>query len=325
MSTATLSTSRAYDVESKLIHNLAWNASWYGDNRIQAVCGTTVQGHEISNSREAAIVEQDGGKPCYECKLHSDRRSLWTVAFRKRTANRFQRVTNWSGSWDDAVRMAGVVGEAHPELEIFYTTTREAEESGYVSDEDQGNILVDSGKRIRVVDNAELSEEIISAFVRVSGWVENKGRTGHHYVIIPGTDNHIICTNKTHVTNGSAYACANDAVWSNAAHSQKVISAMDTIDQSAMVAVLRAVVDSGREDLEYLLDSIDAMPCHAPNGEPSKITRQNDCAVCADSDNPCGECTFAFLREIEPILRRVQLPDYPVESLYAETAFDCYA
>lgn len=327
MNTAKLSDTRAYDVDSKLFHHVYADASWYGDRdkRIQAVCGATAKGLPVPSAIEGARLERTGATSCPGCELFTDRRSIWTIAFRKRTANRFQRVTNWSGSWDAAVRMAGVFAKTNGDLEIYFTITREAEMSGHGSTEDNGNILTDAGKRIRIVDNAELSDEIISEFVRVSGWVENKGRPGHAYMIVPNTDNHIICTNKAHVTNGAAYACANDAVWANGAHARDIIAELDTIDQDAMVAVMRAIVDSGREDLAYLLDSIDTAPCHAPNGEPSKITRCADCAVCADSDNPCGECTLAFLRELEPILRGVKLPDYTVESLFAESAFDCYA
>lgn len=320
----TLANFHAFSVESNLFHNVYADAEWYGD-RIQAVCGATAKGFAVTNSAEGAKLEREGAKRCYECELHVNRRSVWTIAFRKRTANRFQRVTNWSGTWDAAVRMAEIFGKANPELDIYYTITREAEEMGYGSEEDQGNILVDSGKRIRVMDNAELSEEIISAFVEASGWVENKGRPGHYYMIIPNTDDHIICTNKAHATNGAAYACAFDAIWSNAKHAEEVVSAMDTIDQGLITSVLRAIVDSGREDLTYLLDDVDSYPCHAPNGEPSKITKRHECAVCADSDNPCGECTLAFMRGLFCGLRNVELPDYPAESLFAESAFDCYA
>jgi hypothetical protein len=77
---------------------------------------------------------------------------LWTLAYRKPRANRFQRVTNWCGTWAQSLTMSMVFGAAHPDLEVFYTVTRAAEEAGYSNDEDKGNILTGTGRRVRIVD-----------------------------------------------------------------------------------------------------------------------------------------------------------------------------
>lgn len=81
---------------------------------------------------------------------------LWTIAYRKPHANRFQRVTNWTGTWQEAVDMSGKFREANPELQVWYVSTREAEQTGYVPADDIGNILTDSGKRVRIIDDGKL-------------------------------------------------------------------------------------------------------------------------------------------------------------------------
>lgn len=85
--------------------------------------------------------------------------TMWTLAYRKRTANRFQRVTNWSGTWHQAVQLARVFGEAHPELQVWYVPTAASEANG--CPEDAGNILVDSGRRVRIRETGELTPELI--------------------------------------------------------------------------------------------------------------------------------------------------------------------
>jgi hypothetical protein len=98
--------------------------------------------------------------------------TTWTLAYRKPNANRFQRVTNWSGTWHQARELASIFGHANPGLQIWYTTTlateqREAREiaadtlpSHYA--EDHGNIMIDGGKRIRIFENGTLPAEILA-------------------------------------------------------------------------------------------------------------------------------------------------------------------
>lgn len=87
-------------------------------------------------------------------------RRYWTLACRKRTANRFVRISDWSGTWHEAVNLAGAMIALRPELQVYYTTTAEAEANGYVTPEDCGNILTDAGKRIRMIDGGTLPDEL---------------------------------------------------------------------------------------------------------------------------------------------------------------------
>jgi hypothetical protein len=80
--------------------------------------------------------------------------SNWTIAWRKPTANRFQRVTNWSGTWTQARDLASTHAAAYPELEVWVTSTKEYDETHPT--EDSYNILTHSGRRVRVVDDGEL-------------------------------------------------------------------------------------------------------------------------------------------------------------------------
>lgn len=82
--------------------------------------------------------------------------TTWTLAYRKRTANRFQRVTNWSGTWAQAMELARTFTQAHPELDVWYVPTQASEVNGAA--EDAGNVMVDSGKRIRIRENGALTE-----------------------------------------------------------------------------------------------------------------------------------------------------------------------
>jgi hypothetical protein len=81
-------------------------------------------------------------------------RTTWTIAYRKRTANRFLRVASWSGTWAQADALAAVFVEANPTLDVFCVPTAASEVNGAA--EDAGNILVDSGRRVRIVESAEV-------------------------------------------------------------------------------------------------------------------------------------------------------------------------
>src|SRR5690349_4918585 len=87
----------------------------------------------------------------------------WTIAYRKPRANRFLRVSTWSGTWAQAVAMARLFGEANPDLQVWYTSTRAAELDGKVTVEDVANIMTDSGKRVRIVEtDVELPAELVA-------------------------------------------------------------------------------------------------------------------------------------------------------------------
>lgn len=90
--------------------------------------------------------------------------ATWTLAYRKPRANRFQRVTNWSGTWDQARELAGIFAEANPELQVYYTSTAEVEATWTDPAllEDRGNILTETGRRVRVFETGRLSDEILA-------------------------------------------------------------------------------------------------------------------------------------------------------------------
>lgn len=85
----------------------------------------------------------------------------WTIAYRKPRANRFQRVTNWHGTWNDAYAVAREFANANPELQVFYVVTLATEQDGN-NPEDAGNVLVDSGKRVRIIDNGALTGDVLA-------------------------------------------------------------------------------------------------------------------------------------------------------------------
>jgi hypothetical protein len=86
--------------------------------------------------------------------------TTWTLAYRKRTANRFQRMTNWEGTWAQARELAVIFGEAHPELDIWYVPTQASDANG--APEDIGNILVESGRRVRIRENGTAPEWLLA-------------------------------------------------------------------------------------------------------------------------------------------------------------------
>jgi len=108
--------------------------------------------------------------------MTSTERANWTIAYRKRTANRFVRVSNWSGTWSQAVGMCALYSAAHPELEVWYISDASAERDGFVCEEDRGNLLVESGRRVRIVEGGEVPAEMIAripvAEVARERWVD---------------------------------------------------------------------------------------------------------------------------------------------------------
>ena len=87
-------------------------------------------------------------------------KTTWTLAYRKPTANRFQRVTNWSGTWAQAMELTGAFTRANPGLEVWYVPTAESDENG--APEDRGNILANSGRRVRITETGTLSAEVLA-------------------------------------------------------------------------------------------------------------------------------------------------------------------
>lgn len=88
--------------------------------------------------------------------------TTWTIAYRKPRANRFVRPTNFAGTWAQAKALAAVFAERYPDLQTYYVTTRESELAGHVVVEDIANVLVDSGRRVRIVEQGEVEADLIA-------------------------------------------------------------------------------------------------------------------------------------------------------------------
>lgn len=105
----------------------------------------------------------------------------WTIAYRKPRANKFHRATNWSGTWEQARVMAGRFAELQDDaVQVYYVTTAEYEAWELAEDrariargeitaeyaasryEDHGNVMVDSGKRIRMTDTGTLPARLMA-------------------------------------------------------------------------------------------------------------------------------------------------------------------
>jgi hypothetical protein len=86
----------------------------------------------------------------------------WTVAYRRPRASTFRRVVNWAGTWREAFEMADRLGEFDPKLDVWYVPSRDSELAGRVHLEDIGNILVPSGKRVRMTENGILPDVLLS-------------------------------------------------------------------------------------------------------------------------------------------------------------------
>lgn len=105
----------------------------------------------------------------------------WTIAYRmSKHANHFKRVTNWSGTWNAARIMAAEFEAHNPGAEVWYVPTSEYEnyqrgmiESGAFEDtgisDDFGNILMDSGKRIKMRETGLVTDEMIES-VKFQVW-----------------------------------------------------------------------------------------------------------------------------------------------------------
>jgi hypothetical protein len=99
----------------------------------------------------------------------------WTIAYRThKNANHFKRVANWSGTWSAARVMAVEFEAQNPGAEVWYVPTAAYEDymqdridSGDLTDfgysEDFGNILMASGKRIRMRETGSVTDEMVES------------------------------------------------------------------------------------------------------------------------------------------------------------------
>lgn len=76
----------------------------------------------------------------------------WTYGYRKPTANRIFRVSDWCGTWDEARDRATRVG-ADSSAHFFVLTTRTYDDLH--PSEDSHNLLMSNGKRISLVETSE--------------------------------------------------------------------------------------------------------------------------------------------------------------------------
>lgn len=83
----------------------------------------------------------------------------WTLAYRKPRANHFRRVANWRGTWHQARELTGTFLEANPGLEAWYVPTADVER---IDEADRGNILVESGRRVKMRETGTLPDEILA-------------------------------------------------------------------------------------------------------------------------------------------------------------------
>lgn len=114
-------------------------------------------------------------------------RTMWTIAYRKPRANRFLRVANWQGTWAQAIAAAQVFGEAHPDLQVWYVPTAASDANGPA--EDAGNVLVDTGRRVRIVEGGdELLTEAMIARVPAAEVAQERWHNGEPIADIEGVE-----------------------------------------------------------------------------------------------------------------------------------------
>lgn len=105
-------------------------------------------------------------------------RANWTLAWRNsRYSNRLIRATNWAGTWSQAFYLAEKMREAmvkagREDAEVYYVVTLENEReqareiaAGTLRPEyaeDHGNVLMETGRRVRMVTNGAIPAGVLS-------------------------------------------------------------------------------------------------------------------------------------------------------------------
>ena len=86
----------------------------------------------------------------------------WTIAYRvSKYANHLKRVSDVDLSWHGARVLADRFASAMPDAEVYYVSTLQAEEDGRVCEEDRGNMLLESGKRVKFRETGVLPEGVV--------------------------------------------------------------------------------------------------------------------------------------------------------------------
>lgn len=111
---------------------------------------------------------------------------LWTLAYRKKRANKFHRIDNWSGTWHQARVMSQVFGDANPGLDVWYVPTYEAEQAGYSNSDprDIGHILTrwfgpDSKRNVyvRMTNTGTMPAELLDPALFAAAEADIESRT----------------------------------------------------------------------------------------------------------------------------------------------------
>lgn len=118
--------------------------------------------------------------------MRADRR-YWTVAYRHPRANHIKRVPQLALTWEESYALARKVQEALPPgFEVYYVTTAEADAHGFTSEEDRGNVLVASGRRVRMRETGVLPEGVTAPEDDRVPHIDESYRTANGVVISPG-------------------------------------------------------------------------------------------------------------------------------------------
>jgi hypothetical protein len=83
--------------------------------------------------------------------------ATWTIAYRNPRANAFKRAGDYAGTWAQAAELAQIFSSHHPDQQVYYVPTAAAE-AQHPGHEDSGNVLVDSGRRVRILETGSAGE-----------------------------------------------------------------------------------------------------------------------------------------------------------------------
>lgn len=104
--------------------------------------------------------------------MNANSNQAWTIAWRTPRANRFLRATNWTGTWSQAMNMTRAFHVAHPDQQVYCVTTAayEADQAARIASgelsadyaEDFGNILMETGRRVRMIDKGIIDADLVA-------------------------------------------------------------------------------------------------------------------------------------------------------------------
>jgi hypothetical protein len=114
----------------------------------------TILDKELDRYRNPAMTVES-----VEIRRTNGNNPFWTIAYRTGTDPYFHRVNDWNGTWEQAYAKSGEFAHSHPDYSIYYIPTRDAEMAGYGDKEDIGNILLDNGQRVHIVDDGSINAE----------------------------------------------------------------------------------------------------------------------------------------------------------------------